>query len=242
MAYNFIGLVNDVNRRLNEVELSDSNFTTAKGFYLQVKDAVNASIQDINQLQYEWPFNFVMHEETLTVGTTRYAFPLYAKTIDFDTFRIKGSSTLDVETTKLHVISYEEYLERFANQEYTDDTSLQGTPRYVFRAPGLEYGLVPCPDKEYELIYEYYTTNVELIKSTDVPNIPEMYRHVIVEGAMYHAYMFRSNEQSAVLAKEKFKEGIKAMRSILINRYDYVRSTALNRPQRGNYVYRIKDA
>lgn len=33
MAYDFIGLVNDVNRRLNEVELTTSNFATAQGYY-----------------------------------------------------------------------------------------------------------------------------------------------------------------------------------------------------------------
>ena len=44
MAYDFLGLVNAVNRRLNEVELSSANFATATGFYSQAKDAVNASI------------------------------------------------------------------------------------------------------------------------------------------------------------------------------------------------------
>jgi hypothetical protein len=100
---------------------------------------------------------------------------------------------------------------------------------------------VPCPDKDYEIVYEYYRVNAELINPTDVPAIPEVYRNVIIEGAIYHAYMFRSNEQAAVIAKDKFEKGIKNMRTILINRYDYVRSTALNRPQRGNYVYRIKN-
>jgi hypothetical protein len=32
MAYEFLGLVNDINRRLNEVELTSANFATAAGF------------------------------------------------------------------------------------------------------------------------------------------------------------------------------------------------------------------
>jgi hypothetical protein len=243
MAYNYLALVNDVNHRLNEVQLTASNFLTAKGFYSQAKEAVNSALQDINHQQFEWPFNYVEKTETLLTGSTRYGFPADAKTIDMDTFRIKGDSTLDVETYKLHIISYEEYLEKFVDQEYTTDTSKLGKPRYVFRAPGLEFGVVPAPDKDYEIIYEYYTTGYQLINPTDVPAIPEIYRHVIIEGAMYYAYMFRSNEQAAVIAKEKFEKGLKNMRTILINRYDYVRSTAL--PQwsgRGNYVYRIKNA
>ena len=39
MAYDFIGLVNDVNRRLNEVEVSTADFPTAVGFYSFAKDA-----------------------------------------------------------------------------------------------------------------------------------------------------------------------------------------------------------
>lgn len=239
MAYNYLDLVNEVNRRLNEVELTTSNFTTAKGFYSQVKDSVNASIQDINQQQFEWPFNFVEEEETLSVGITRYAFPNTARSVDMDSFRIKFDDALDSRTEKLKVIAYDEYLERFVDQEYNTDTSLRDQPRMVFRSPGLEFGVVPAPDKAYTLVYEYYRNSFNLINATDVPQIPEVYRHVIVDGAMYHAYMFRGNEQSAMIAKDKFEKGIKNMRTILMNRYDYVRSTMLNRIQRSNYVYRL---
>ena len=39
MAYDYIGIVNDVNRRLNEVELTATNFSTAKGEYSMIKAA-----------------------------------------------------------------------------------------------------------------------------------------------------------------------------------------------------------
>lgn len=94
MAYDYLGLVNDINKRLNEVELTSSNFGTAKGEYGMIKDAVNSSIRYINQHEYEWPFNHVETTETLTAGITRYAFPADAKTLDFDSFRIKRSDTV----------------------------------------------------------------------------------------------------------------------------------------------------
>ena len=40
MAYDYLGLVNDVNNRLNEVELTSSNFTST-GYFSFAKDAVN---------------------------------------------------------------------------------------------------------------------------------------------------------------------------------------------------------
>jgi hypothetical protein len=229
MAYDFIGLVNDANRRLNEPELTTANFASAKGFYSQIKDAVNNAIADINQQQFEWPFNHVVQEDVLTAGTTRYGFPDDAKTVDMDSFRIKENTTLNNDTIKLAVLAYEDYLENYVDQEYSSDTSKRAVPQYVFRAPSLEYGLVPAPDQAYTAVYEYYRNTVALNDAQDVPAIPEMFRNVINEGTMYYCYMFRSNEQSAALADARFKAGIKSMRTLLINRYDYVRSTMIQR-------------
>lgn len=239
MAYDFLGLVNDVNRRLNEVELTSSNFASAKGFYSHAKEAVNSSIQDINQTHTEWPFNHQLENDVLVVGQTRYPFPANTKLVDMDSFRIQFNSTFNNTTAKLQIISYEEYLQRFVDQEYNTDTSLHNLPRYVFRAPDLEYGVSPAPDQTYTLTYEYYLTTTDLSSYDDVPSVPEMYRHVIVDGAMYYAYMFRGNTQDAIVAKDKFMQGIKNMRIILINRYDYVRSTAINRSRLSSYVYRL---
>lgn len=227
MAYNFLGLVNEVNRRFNEVELTSSNFATAKGFYSAAKDSVNAAIRDVNQSHYEWPFNHVLEEETLSAGTSRYSIPADASNVDYDSFRIKENTTFGNDTVKLEVLSYEDYLHRFVDQEYTSDTSVRGVPRYIVQAPSQEYIVVPSPDNAYEIVYEYYRISVDMQNSGDVPYIPERFKHVIVDGAMYHAYMFRGNEQSATLSKAKFEEGIKRMRTILINRYNYVTSTYL---------------
>jgi hypothetical protein len=224
MAYNYLDLTNEVNRRLNEVELTSSNFASATGFYAHNKDAVNAAIRDINHSHHEWGFNHVLAEETLTAGTVRYGFPADANTIDFDTFRIKEDSTLGNKTQKLTIISYEDYLSKYVDQEYSTDTSKRAVPSFVFHAPSQEFGIVPAPDQAYELVYEYYRVPVDLETYSDVPTIPERFRHVIIDGAMYYAYLFRSNEQSASLSKGKFEEGIKRMRIMLVNRYSYMRS------------------
>ena len=53
MATTFITLVNDALRRLNEVELTSTDFATATGFRALVKDAVNASLQEISQKEFD---------------------------------------------------------------------------------------------------------------------------------------------------------------------------------------------
>lgn len=226
MAYNFLGLVNDVNKRLNEIQLTEANFSSAIGFYGAAKDSVNAAIRHLNQSAFEWPFNHNTETVTLTPGTLRYNYPSGTKTVDFDSFRVKRSSSFGNDTRKLSIISYEEYLDRYVDAEYdTTNTSIRTIPRVVFRTPQQVFGVYPPPDQAYELVYEYYALPTDLDAATDVPSVPEQFRYVIVDGAMYFAYLFRGNTQDATVQLQKFEEGIKDMRTLYINRYDYVRDT-----------------
>ena len=238
MAYDYLGLVNDVNRRLNEVELTTTNFSTATGEYSMIKDAVNASIRYINQHEYEWPFNHVTADETMTAGVVRYAFPTDAKTVDFDSFRIKRNATLGNDTKRIKIITYEEYLDKHVDIEYntTDNRSM---PDFVFRTPNQEFGFVKNPDKAYEYAYEYYRLPVDLINTTDVPTVPEQFRYIIVNGAMHFAYMFRGETQESQVTQQRFMEEIKSMRSLYVNRYDYLRSTAITQNTSSVSSFRI---
>lgn len=228
MAYDFIGLVNDVNRRLNEVELTTSNFAGAQGYYNLTKDAVNAAIRHIHQEEFEWPWNHVEETEILVPGEARYGFPYDAKTINMNTFRIRRDNTLNVGTHKLNILSYEEYLDKYADSEYNSNTDNRSTPTHVARTPSRELILYPKPDKAYELVYEYFRLGYDLEQHDDVPTLPEQYRYVIVDGAMYYVYQFRGDMQAAQLSLNKFEQGIKQLRSIHINRTDYLRDTRVH--------------
>jgi hypothetical protein len=228
MAYDFIGLVNDVNRRLNEVELTTANFAGAQGYYNLTKDAVNASMRHIHQEEFEWPWNHAEEEEILTPGEVRYSMPYNSKTVNMNSFRIKRDAALGVGTTKLKVLNYEEYLDKHVDAEYNSGEETRGVPKYVIRAPSREILFVPAPKDAYEVVYEYYATGVDMSLFSDVPEIPEQYRHTIVDGAMYYAYVFRGDMQAANLSEAKFKAGIKNMRSININRTEYIRDTRVH--------------
>ena len=228
MAYNFLTLVNDINRRLNEVELSTTNFASATGFYSFAKDAVNASIRHINQEELEWPWNHVEETEILLAGEVRYSMPYDAKTVNLNSFRIKRDSALNVETVKLKVLSYEEWLDKHADSEYNSSTDTRTVPTHVVRTPSRELILYPAPDQAYEVIYEYYTLAYDLELHGDVPTLPEQYKYVIVDGAMYYAYQFRGDMQAAQAALQKFTQGIKQLRSLHINRTEYLRDTRVH--------------
>jgi hypothetical protein len=228
MAYNYISLVNDVNRRLNEVELTDSNFSVTTGFYSFAKDSVNSSIRHINQEEFEWPWNHVEESEILVSGTARYSYPYDAKTVNMNTFRIKRNDALSVTTHKLKVLSYEEYLDKYADSEYNSNSDSLSVPTHVVRTPSRELIFYPTPKEAYEVIYEYFRTGYDLESALDVPTLPEQYRYVITDGAMYYVYQFRGDTQAAQLSLQKFEQGLKQLRSLHINRTDYLRDTRVH--------------
>lgn len=225
MAYNFLSLVNDVTLRINETQLTSSNFSTATGFYPQIKEAVNSSLRHINQAHFFWPYNHNTEEQTLEAGTSRYALPDNAKYVDFGSFRVKRDSALNVgQGKRLQQLTYSEYLDTYIDQEYETDSTKGSVPRNVVRTPDQEFAIVPMPNAAFEIEYEYYMEPVDLELYSDIPTIPEQFRHVIVDGAMYYAYMFRDNIEMASLSQSKFENGIKHMRTLLVNENAYFRA------------------
>ena len=99
-----------------------------------------------------------------------------------------------------------------------------GVPTNVFRTPDNNYGFYPFPNKTYLVDFEYYSQPTDLSAHGDVPTVPEAYLSVIVDGAMYYLYQYRQDNQTASISLERFEKGVKNMRTLLINNYDYLRS------------------
>ncbi len=231
MAYDYLGLTNEVLSRMNEVELTSATFTSARGFQTQCKNAVNDAINYLNQREFGWPFNHATKTEVLVAGTTRYSIPATAKHVDYETFRLVKDQALAASGNSLKVLDYKEYVDKFIDQE--DDATVEGgIPHSVFRTPDNNYGLFPYPDKAYSIRYDYFDKPTVLTTSTDVPTIPEQFRQVVVDGATAYAYQYRGESQQYGINFSRFEEGIKQMQSLLLNRTDYVRSTYIPHSQR----------
>ena len=52
----FINLTNELLRRLNEVQIDESSFASAKNVQALAKDAINSAIRQTLQDAQEWPF------------------------------------------------------------------------------------------------------------------------------------------------------------------------------------------
>ena len=300
MALTYLTLANSVITRMNEVELTSANFTSARGVQIQCKNAVNESIRYINQREFGYSFNHATNSSTLVAGQSRYTVPTSTKSIDYSTARIKKDTTLNVSGNSLTTLNYNEYIQNgAADQEddviattlngshsdsvttltltsttgldatgtvhigseqvtytavsgnditgctrgansttaaaHADDVAVTqfeegGVPRSIVRTPDNNYLLHPYPDKAYTLAFDYYTFPSDLSAYGDTTSIPERFAPVVIDGATALVYQYRGEMQQYQLNFERFEQGIKNMQSLLINKFEYVRSTVILRP------------
>jgi len=106
-----------------------------------------------------------------------------------------------------------------------------GVPRNIVRTPDNNYLLYPYPDKQYTLTFDYFTFPDNLSAHGDTTSIPDRFSPVIVDGATAFVYQYRGEMQQYQLNFGRFEQGIKNMQSLLINKYEYVRSTVLITPR-----------
>ena len=106
----YLALTNSVLTRLNEVELTSSNFSAPRGIQSQAKNAVNEAIRYINQKEFGFPFNHSTKTQTLTAGVVRYSIPTDAKHVDYNTARLVKDSDLASSGRKLTNLNYNEYV------------------------------------------------------------------------------------------------------------------------------------
>ena len=104
-----------------------------------------------------------------------------------------------------------------------------GIPQFIVRSPDNNYLLHPLPDKQYTLAFDYFTFPSDLDAHGDTTTIPERFAPVIVDGASAFVYQYRGEGQQYQITFDRFQQGIKNMQSLLINKYEYVRSTYIER-------------
>tara|TARA_R110000787_G_scaffold65150_1_gene146723 strand:- start:60 stop:989 length:930 start_codon:yes stop_codon:yes gene_type:complete len=305
MALTFLELTNEVLIRMNEVALTSSSFSDARGVQVQSQNAVNEAIRHINQKEFAYPFNHATNSSTLVPGVVRYTIPTGTKYIDYNTARIKRNVDVNSSGTNLTKLDYNEYISKeFASQEdeiisttldgsHTDSVSVLtltsstgfssegtvfvgseqitytavsgntltgctrgdnsttaaayssgvtvtqfdngGMPQYIVRTLDNNYLLYPFPDKEYTLAYDYFTFPDDLTAHGDITSIPDRFKPVITDGATSFLYQYRGEMQQYQINFERFEEGIKNIQSLLINKFDYIRSTVINKSPSSNF-------
>lgn len=225
MPSTYISLCNQVLRRLNEVEVAEGAFDSATGVQALVKDAVKAAVAKINQAEFEWPFNAAEETDTLVVGQEEYTWPSFYKIADWNSFQIQEDTALGVSFTTLKYIERDEWYKNHRDNDYASGTDGISVPRFVFPSHGNGYGVSPSPDKAYTLKFRYYQNYSNITAADDVTRIPDSYDTVLVDGALYHLYMFKDNLEASQASFMAFEKGIKDLQTLYINNYEYIRDT-----------------
>jgi len=107
-----------------------------------------------------------------------------------------------------------------------------GVPEFVVRTPDNNYLLYPFPTKSVTIKFDYYTFPTDMSAHGSTTTVPDRFAAVIVDGATAFVYQYRGETQQYQLNFGRFEQGIKNMQTLLINRFDYVRSTYI--PQSGS--------
>lgn len=227
MALTYMGLVNNVLTRLNEVNLTSGTFSSESGFHAAVREAVNAAIFQINHQQFEWPFNHASGSQVCTAGTYEYALPVNCKTVDWETFYVNQDLGLSRPTQArwLSVMDYPHFRATKMIDNINGGESARNVPMYVTRSQNQKFALAPVPDQAYTIKFDYWQLPTKLVNYNDTVTIPDMYEEVILNGAMFYAEQFRQNFEVAAAYKEMFIKGINEMRILLVPMAPYARDT-----------------
>jgi hypothetical protein len=152
-------------------------------------DTTNAVLSNQNWLDYlndayrwvqsELPFFEQMQTYTTMdcAAANRYLY------IGTDVYNI----TMALDTT--NDVLLEPVTDRSAHRRILTDRDEQGTPRwYKWTGPN-QIELIPVPDAVYSYYFEYFDTFIDLTLAGSDPQIPSQHHGIIVEYALYLAYL-----------------------------------------------------
>ena len=77
---------------------------------------------------------------------------------------------------------------------------------------------------QYEVEFDFYDSSAELSLFNDTPKIPLRYQDVIVARVKYYVHILRGNDQAAQFALRDYENGIRRMKTELLNQKDYMRA------------------
>lgn len=228
MGTTYLELTNRVLRRINEVEIVDSDFATVRGIQAAAKDAVLDTVREINTQKFEWPFNTSMGSQLLSVGVEEYSWPTDLRIVDWESFYILKDTLLSINTTKLRLLNKDEWYYGAMNQDLDSETDGRGVPYYVFETNDGGFGVTPSPNEEYTLKFKYWIKTITLNIFSDICSIPTEYDHVITNGALRHMFLFLDNDERAQKADSDFKKSLDDMTYILIPKDKYAYDTRVS--------------
>ena len=226
-AYQAISTVVNKNYKLQVRVLSPNSSTS--GLIVRVGTSAGGT-QNLNTTQAVTNFREGAILDTTFTATAQTSY-VYVESdgvqLDVDYVRV---SREDVTTRKLRYISYDDYLQRFREQDDRNSSGHHGMPQYVYRKPDYSsFGLTPIPDKnDYLISYDYYTTHTDLSAHGDNMALPDRFSSLIIDRSKYYVYMLRSDPDHANLSNRDYQRKLSLLKTDYASRADYMRDTRIS--------------
>jgi hypothetical protein len=227
--YTFYGVANEALNALNEVEFASiAEFNSAVGFNKFIQMAIVNSQNMIAAYEdVEWPWlNNQTGSQVLTIGQSKYNVSALARKVDWDSFYIDYDVALeDSNARPLKQISFDNYRDNYRVSDLNSVTvDSYSKPDFVVRMQNnTDFIVTPKPSEAYTVRYEYFGFSTELNEHSDVPDVPEQFRDVLLAGVLWQAYKFREDGENSSRAEKEFDDGINRMRRVLIPQSDTMR-------------------
>lgn len=213
---------------MGEVIMDSTEFDGARNVQALAKQAINSSVKELMHSAQEWPFALVTGTQTLaTDGTSVYDFPSSFSSVDWESFYLRQLSAAGNEPKRLPVMSYTQYLDERRPNDETSGAGGYGATEAVYQTQDGKFGVTPPADQAYVIEYKYWQFPDDMSASTDVCIVPTRFDNVIIDGGMTYMMLYRSNEQSAAIHRDRFEQGIKNMRRLLMDEPLSMRSTMI---------------
>ncbi len=222
MPSTWMELTNKLLRRVNDVEITESNFAAAKGIQAAAKDYIQDVVREINTTKSNWPFNAVEHSQTLVVGTEEYSWPEDFTSAEWGSFQIQADDTIGNDFQVLKLATRDEWYAYARDKDYTSTTDGIDIPEFVFPSHGNGWGVTPSPNAAYPIKYRYYKSPVALSSFDSEITIPDKFDYVIIAGALMYMNLFKENIEGVNMMKVQFKEGINNMVNLYLPNETYV--------------------
>lgn len=213
---------------MGEVVMDSTEFDGARNVQGLAKQAINSSVKELMHSAQEWPFALVTGTQTLaTDGTSVYDFPSSFSSVDWESFYLRQLSAAGNEPKRLPVMSYTQYLDERRPNDETSGAGGYGATEAIYQTQDGKFGVTPPADQAYVVEYKYWQFPDDMSASTDVCIVPTRFDNVIIDGGMTYMMLYRSNEQSAAIHRDRFEQGIKNMRRLLMDEPLSMRSTMI---------------
>ncbi|MEW5820328.1 MAG: hypothetical protein AB1782_09070 [Cyanobacteriota bacterium] len=218
MTYNYRCVVNNVLRKTEFGPVSETNDSEFNGINVEpivdrIKDWTNEVYIEICNSGF-WRFLETEASFSTVIGQQNYSVA--------DNCQVNRI----INVREIHTPSLLRRIDFKDIDKCYPDTlqTTSATPRYYYFLDNTIY-LYPVPNSVITVKYRYYKMVSELINSTEVPEIPEQWKWVWVNGVLVRVNQYLQ-DQSLNTAQMHYYDGLLQMRAA--NRADIQRKNSIN--------------